>query len=103
MTPIRKKKKKHKCNVLEKRHSNRRFKPRNFLTNIIYSPINKNDHLNREFLVNVYTLLTQNLNPFSLDRKFDNQNNQQMIYMLWEKCIPSELYNLSAKKTILCS
>lgn len=70
--------------VLATRYNNKRIKARNFLKNIVYSALNKNDHLNRASVVNAYTLLTQNSNPFSLDRKFNSQNDQQMISMIWE-------------------
>lgn len=70
--------------VLAKRYNNKRIKARNFLKNIVYSPLNKNDHLNRAFVVNAYTFLTQNLNPFSLDKTFNSQNDKQMISMIWE-------------------
>ena len=29
---------------------------------------------------------------FSLDRKLNDQNKHQMIYMLWKECIPQHLY-----------
>ena len=38
-----------------------RIKPRNFLTDLCYRPLNKNDCI---------SFITQNLNPFLLERKF---------------------------------
>ena len=81
------KKKKREYNshdVFAKKYNNTRIMARILLTNIAYSWLNKSNHLNRAFVVNIYTLLTQSLNPFSLDRKFNSLNDQQMIYMLWE-------------------
>ena len=42
---------------------------RNFLSNIAYVGINEEDYYNKNFVSDVYLLLTRNLNPLSLDRK----------------------------------
>ena len=43
-----------------------RIKSRNFLSNISYTGISKNDFCNETFILDVYVLLVKNLNPFSL-------------------------------------
>ena len=51
------------------KYTTTRIKSRNFLSNIAYVGINKEDYYNKNFIFDVYILLTKNLNPFSLDRK----------------------------------
>ena len=43
-------------------------------------------------MFDIYTLLIKNLNPFSLDRKLNDQNKHKIIYMLWKKCRPADFY-----------
>ena len=74
------------------KYSNARIKSRNFLSNISYTGINKNDFYNESFILNVYVLLAKNLNPFSLQRKISDKTKQKMVYMLWRECIPPEFY-----------
>ena len=52
--------------------------------------MNKTNHENISFVFNVFTIITQNVNLFSLDRKFQNQQDQKMVYILWEKCVPNK-------------
>ena len=58
-----------------------RIKSRNFLSNISYVGINKEDFYNENFIFDVYLLVT---NPFSLDTKLNDQNKHQMIYHCYE-------------------
>ena len=57
-----------KKNAGETRHNNTN-KSRNYLSNISYYRVVKEDLYNRNFVFNIYVLLTKNLNPFSLERK----------------------------------
>ena len=59
-----------------------RTKSRNFLSNIVYVGINKEDFYNGNFIFDVYLLVTRNLNPFSLYRKLGHKNKHEMIYTL---------------------
>ena len=68
------------------------IKSRNFLSNISYVGINKEDFYNRNFVFDIDTLLTKNLNPFLLDRKLNDQNKHEMIYMPWKECMPNDFY-----------
>ena len=43
-------------------------------------------------MFDIYTLLVKNLNPFSLDRKLNDHNKHEMIYMLLKECMPAEFY-----------
>ena len=67
--------------LLERKYTTRRIRSINFLLNISYFGINKEDFYNEKFIFNVYLLITKNLNPFSLDRKLTNKNNREMFYM----------------------
>ena len=72
------------------RYSPTRIKSRNFLSNISYTGIYKNDFYNESFILDVYVLLVKNLNPFSLQRKLSDKLKQEMVNMLWRECIPIE-------------
>ena len=68
------------------KYSHTRIKSRNFLSNISYTGISKND------VLDVYVLLVKNLNPFSLSRKISDKTKHEMVYMLWRECILSDFY-----------
>ena len=74
------------------KYSPTRIKSRNFLSNISYTGISKNDIYHENFILDVYLLLVKNLNPFSLPRKISDKTKHEMVYMLWRECIPSEFY-----------
>ena len=69
-----------------------RIKSQNFLSNIAYIGINKEDYYNNNFVFDVYFLLTKNLNPFSWDKKLADKTKHEMIYMLWRECMSVEYY-----------
>ena len=60
------------------------MKATNFLTQITYSRIKKDDCTNKELINNVFTLLTQNMNPLSSDKTFLTDKEQELVYILWE-------------------
>ena len=72
----------------ERRYTTTRIKSRNFLSNIAYVGINREDFYSENFIFDVYLLITKNLNPFSLDRKLTDKNKHEMLYMLWKECMP---------------
>ena len=72
------------------KYTTTRIKFRNFLSNIAYIGINKEEYYNKNLPFDLYMLSTKNLNPFSLDRKLADKNKHEMIYMLWREYIPSE-------------
>ena len=78
--------------LLERKYTTRRIRSINFLLNISYFGINKEDFYNEKFIFNVYLLITKNLNPFSLDRKLTNKNNREMFYMFWKECMAQKFY-----------
>ena len=59
------------------------------LTNISYNSVIDEELFNRNFFFDVYALLTKNLNLFSLESKIQDKKNQDMTYMMWYKCIPT--------------
>lgn len=90
MKSIKKKEKQGK--PFRSKYSSRKTKARNFLINLSYRLLNKNDHLNVSFVIYCISFITQDLNALSLERKFISQADQQYVYMQWEKCIPNEFY-----------
>ena len=80
------------------KYSPTRIKSRNFLSNISYTGISKNDFYNENFILDVYVLLVKNLNPFSLSRKVTDKTKHEMVYMLWRKCVPSEFCRYICKE-----
>ena len=51
-------------NTIGKKYTTTCIRSRNFLSNIAYVGINKEDYYNKNFIFDVYFLLTKNLNPF---------------------------------------
>ena len=82
----------------DRKYTTARIKSRNFLSNTSYVGISKEDFYNENFIFDVYLLVTKNLNPFSLDRKLNDQNKHEMIYMLWKECMPQKFYKHICKE-----
>ena len=59
-----------------------------YLSNITYIGINKAGYYSKDFIFDVYLLVTKNLNPFSLDRKLADKTKHEIIYMLRRECMP---------------
>ena len=76
----------------ERKCATTRIKSRNFLSNISYVGINKEDFFNEDFILDFYLLVTRKLNPFLLDRKLNSPNKHEVVYMLWKECMPPEFY-----------
>ena len=72
-----------KYTVTRIKYSPTRIKSRNFLWNISYNGISKNDFYNENFILDVYVLLVKNLNPFSLSRKVLGKTKHEMV---WRVC-----------------
>ena len=89
----------NKENVMS-RHLKRRIKPYTssriktiiFLSNISYTGVNSEDFADNNFTFDTITLLTKNINPFSLERKIVDGKNRDIIYMLWDESIEKTLY-----------
>ena len=67
-------------NAIKKRKSNSkpytksRIKTRNYLSNLSYAGVTKEDFHNRYFVFDINLLLTKKLNPFLLDQKSPHEN-----------------------------
>ena len=72
----------------ERRYTTTRIKSRDFLSNIAYVGIKREDFYSENFIFDVYLLITKNLNPFSLDRKLTDKSKHEMLYILWKECMP---------------
>ena len=83
---------------IERKYTTTRIKSRDFLSNIAYVGINREDFYNQKFLFDVYLLITKNLNPFSLDRKLTDKNKHEMLHMLWKECMLQKLYQHICKE-----
>ena len=70
-----------------KTYMSSRIKTRNFLSNISYSGIESEDFADNNFTFDTISLLTKNINPYSLERKIVDAKNHDIIYMLWNECI----------------
>ena len=88
-------------NALGKRYTTARIKSRNFISNIAYVSIIKEDYYNENFVFDMYLLITKNLNPFMLDRKLEDKTKHEMIYMLWKECMATEILQKHLQGKIL--
>ena len=79
-------------NAIKVKYTTTRIKSRNFLFNIAYVRINKEDYYNKNFVFDVCLLLTKKLNLFFLDRKLADKTKHEMIYMLWRECMLLDFY-----------
>ena len=75
-----------------KPYNTTRAKSRNFLSNISYNGVKEEDLFDRDFVFDVYTLVTKNINPFSLEQKIFDVKNREMICMFWEECNEPSFY-----------
>ena len=76
----------------KRKYTTTHIKSRNFLSNICNVGINKEDFYHENFIFDVYLLMTINLNPFLLNRKLNDPNKHEMIYMIWKECMPAVFY-----------
>ena len=67
------------------------MKTRNFLTNISFRWLNKNDHAKISFVLDCISFIVQNFNLFSSEHKFNSQTDQHYVN-IWKKCLPKSLY-----------
>ena len=64
------------------KYSPTRIKSRNFLSNILYTGINKKDFYNENFILDIFVLLVKNLKPSFLSRKVSDKTKHEMVYMI---------------------
>ena len=77
---------------IEKNYSPTKVKSRNFLTNISYNRLKRIDFHNVSFIIDCYTDILLDLNPFFLEQKFDNKSNREYIETLRNYLISNKFY-----------
>ena len=83
-------KKKMRKNV---NYSPTKVKARNFLTNVSYNRIKNSDFENRSFIIDCYSFILLYLNPFDLERKFENTLDREFVNVIWCLLMPNDFYN----------
>ena len=70
-----------------------KVKARNFLTNVSYNRVKETDFQNRSFVIDCYSFIILYLNPFYLERKFENSIDRDYVNAMWNLMMPPALYN----------
>ena len=73
-------------------YSPTKIKTRNFLSNISYRRISDKDFQNANFIIDMLSCIVMNLKPFFLKTTYSDTEQQGMVKILWEKCLPSKFY-----------
>ena len=58
------------------------------LTNVSYRRYKPEDVEKTNFVIDVFSFLTQNLNPTGLDRKLEILLERNYVKMIWDSCVP---------------
>ena len=74
-------------------YSATKVKVRNFLTNVSYSRVKEADFQNRSFVIDCYSFIILYLNPFYLERKFENSIDRDYVNAMWNLMMLATLYN----------
>ena len=74
-------------------YSPTKVKPRNFLTNVSYNRIKNGDFENRSLIIYCYSFILLYLNPFYLERKFENILDREFVNVIWCLLMPNDFYN----------
>ena len=80
--------KRKKTETTSTKFSNTKVKTRNLLTNVSYRRYKPEDVEKTNFVIDVFSFLTQNLNPTGLDRKLEILLERDYIKMIWNSCVP---------------
>ena len=70
-----------------------KVKARNFLTNDSYNRVKETNFQNRSFIIDCYSFIILYLNPFYLERKFENSIDRDYVNTMWNLMMPAALYN----------
>ena len=73
-------------------YSPAKVKSRSFLKNISYNRLKYVDFVNVLFIIDCYTYIPFNLNPFFLERKFDDKSDREYVETLWNCQFPNEFH-----------
>ena len=89
----------HKQNIIAKKdikakkfYSFTKYKAQNFLTNLSYKLVKKDELLNENFTIDCISFILFYLNPFYLEWKFDDAVDRDKVETLWICFIPNEFY-----------
>ena len=74
-------------------YSPTKIKARNYLSNVAYRRVSDKDFVNSGFIIDMLTYIVMDLKPFFLSTTYAEQENRDMIKMLWEKCLPKRFYD----------
>ena len=74
-------------------YSPTKVKAKNFLTNVSYNRIKNSDFGNRSFIIDSYSFILLYLNPFYLEKKFENILDREFVNVVWYLLIPNDFYN----------
>ena len=70
-----------------------KVKARNFVTNVSYNRVKETDFQNRSFVIDCYSFIILYLNPFYLERKFENSIDRDYVNTMRNLMMPAALYN----------
>ena len=76
----------------KKVYSSTKVKSRNFLTNLLYKRVKKDDLLNEIFIIDCIIFILFYLNLFHLEQKFEDAADRDKVKTLWTCFIPNEFY-----------
>ena len=85
---------KKKRKKLKSHYSPTKIKAINFLSNISYRRISDKDFQNANFIIDMLSYIAMHLKPFFLATTYSDPEQQDMVKMLWEKCLPGKFYEL---------
>ena len=80
--------KRKKTETTSTKFSNTKVKTRNLLTNVSYRRYKPEDVEKTNIVIDVFSFLTQNLNPTGLDRKLEILLERNYVKMIWDSCVP---------------
>ena len=72
------------------KYSNTKVKTTNLLKNVSYRRYKPEDVEKTNFVINVSSFLTQNLNSTGLDRKLETPLERDYVKIIWDSCVPHE-------------
>ena len=62
-------------------------------TKISYRRVSDKDFVHAGFIMDLLTYIVMDLKPFFLNTAYSEEENRDMIKMLWEKCLPKRFYD----------
>ena len=84
--------------AIKVKYTTTKIKSRNFLSNVAHVAINKEDFYNKNFIFDVYLLVTKNLNLFSLDRNWLTKQSTKWSMFFGGNACRSNIISLFARK-----